>query len=189
MKIALPVLAAIALVACQPAADTPENDDAAPIPSGSDAGVEARAAPAILALDPEGLRFVDEATGSTRLLPFGAPQAEALSAVTGALGQATGAGDLEECGAGPLHFTDFDEGLQLLFSDGSFAGWSSSGGLTTMDGLSADAIRYEVEAAGVTSFTRDTLEDEFELGGIHGVMEPGGQEVELLHVGVNCFMR
>ena len=58
-----------------------------------------------------------------------------------------------------------------------------------MSGLSADANRAEVEAAGVTAFTRDTLEDEFELGGVYGVMEPGGQEVDLLHVGVNCFMR
>lgn len=192
MKTALPLFAVVLLAACQPA-DGQGTDSQTVTPAANTQegtrGAQDPTVSSIIALDSEGLRLVDETTGSTRLLPFGAPQAEAEAAITAILGQATETGDLEECGPGPLHYANFDQGLQLLFSGGTFSGWASRGALTTMNGLSADANRAELQAAGVTAFTRDTLEDEFELGGIYGVMEAGGQEVGLLHVGDNCFMR
>lgn len=191
MKRVLALTAAVALVACQPqaqeraaegaAAEAPTPVAEAPAPQDSSS--------TIIALDAEGLRLVDETTGSTRLIPFGAPQAETTTAIAALVGAAMETGQMDECGPGPLSFANFPQGLRLWFSQGAFSGWESSEALTTMSGISAEATRAELEAAGVSGFTRDTLEDEFDLGGIYGVMEPGGQEVALLHTGDNCFMR
>jgi len=191
MKCALPVLAALTLVACQPAAETDTQGEgpAAPTSPTSEPSVSGSAASQIIALDTEGLRLVDETTGNTRLLPFGSPKDEAMSAIAAVAGAATDTGEMSECGPGPLTYADYGNGLRVWFNAGTLSGWESTGELTTMDGLSAEADRAEVEAAGVTEFTRDTLEDEFDLNGIFGIMEPGGQEVALLHVGDNCFMR
>ena len=191
MKRALPVLAALALIACQPAADTDAQGEAptAPASPTTETAQSGAAATQIIALDAEGLRLVDEATGNTRLLAFGAPKDEANTAIAALAGAATDAGEMSECGPGPLTYTEYGNGLRLWFNQGTFTGWESTGELTTMDGLSAEANRAEVEAAGVTEFTRDTLEDEFEHNGVFGVMEDGGQDVALLHVGDNCFMR
>lgn len=188
MKYVLPIFAALGLAACQPAAD---QNNAAPGEAPAAQVTEGAMEPGnqIIALDSEGLRLVDEATGSTRLLPFGAPQDETLAAVSALAGEPTERGENEECGPGPLSFANFNNGLRLWFSAGGFSGWESDGEVTTLDGLSAAANREELEAAGIAEFTRDTLGDEFEHGGIFGVMEPDGQDVALLHVGDNCFMR
>ncbi|MBN8553765.1 MAG: hypothetical protein J0L52_12820 [Caulobacterales bacterium] len=191
MRYALSILAALALAGCEPAAEESPaaTDDAAPAASTS-AGNEGAEVPVqLVALDSEGLRLVDEATGSTRLIPFGSPKDEVVTTMAAAVGAAIEQGAMDECGPGPLTFTEYINGLRLWFSAGGFSGWESTGEVTTMDGLSAAANRAELEAAGITEFTRDTLEDEFEAGGVFGMMEPGGQEVALLYVGDNCFMR
>lgn len=191
MRHALPMLAALALVACQPAADerqAPGGND--PSSQRADGAQGASDTPIqLIALDPEGLRLVDEATGSTRLVPFGSPEDEVLTTMTAIAGAPIERGEMDECGPGPLTFAEFTNGLRLWFSQTGFSGWESTGELTTMDGLSAAANRAELDAAGITDFTRDTLEDEFQAGGIYGMMEPEGQEVALLYVGDNCFMR
>lgn len=191
MKYALPMFAALVLAACQPAADetqTPAGDD----PSSQSAGQSQGPADApvqLIVLDPEGLRLVDEATGSTRLVPFGSPADEVLTTITAIAGAPIERGGMDECGPGPLTFAEYTNGLRLWFAASGFSGWESTGEITTMDGLSAAANRAELEAAGITEFTRDTLDDEFQAGDINGMMEPEGQEVALLYVGDNCFMR
>lgn len=191
MRHALPMLAALALAACQPAADETQapggNDPSSQSAEG--AQVASDAPIQLIALDPEGLRLVDEATGSTRLVPFGWPEDEVLTTLTAIAGVPIERGEMDECGPGPLTFAEFTNGLRLWFSQTGFSGWESTGELTTMDGLSAAANRAELEAAGITEFTRDTLEDEFQAGDIYGMMEPEGQEVAVLYVGDNCFMR
>ncbi|WP_282009187.1 hypothetical protein [Brevundimonas aveniformis] len=191
MNRTLALTAALALAACQPQAqDRAAERDAAEAPTpAAETPAPQDSSSTIVALDSEGLRLVDETTGSTRLIPFGAPQAETITAITALVGNATETGQMEECGPGPLSFANFPQGLRLWFSQGAFSGWESTEALTTLSGISAEATRAELEAAGVSDFTRDTLEDEFDLGGIYGVMEPGGQEVALLHTGDNCFMR
>lgn len=186
MRYALPLIAALALAACGPAEQSDPAADQTP-PAGE---ASPPAPESVIALGGEGLRVVETESGTTDLAAFGAPQAEVISAVTAVLGEPSVDGDMEECGAGPLHYVDYGSGLRLWFSGGTFAGWlSAEGPLSTLDGLSADSTRADVEALGVTEFTQDTLEVEFSHGDVFGMLEPDSDEVALIYAGVSCFFR
>lgn len=186
MKYALPLIAFLSLAACGPAEQSAPAAD-----QPAQAGEETTAsAESIIALGSEGLRVVQADTGVTDLAAFGAPQAEVVAAVSGVLGEPTVDGDMTECGAGPLHYVDYGSGLRLWFSQGAFAGWlSAEGPLSTMDGLSADSTRADVEALGVTEFTQDTLGVEFSHSDVYGMLEPDSDEIAMLYAGVSCFFR
>lgn len=199
MNYALPLaaVAALMLAACEPTgaedaaapADAPAAEDAA-ADAGSDAGAEAEATPA-LALDGEGLRLVNPENGSTRLIPFGGAQAETLAALAAPLGAPSETGTNPECPPGPLDFATFGEATTLYFQDGAFAGWfTRAGDQSTMNGISPGSTRAELEGSGSeVELTETSLGQEFDLGGVYGIMNEDASAVDLLWAGANCFAR
>lgn len=194
MKYALPFAAAAALMvaACEP---TSTDDAAAPeTPAAEDAATDAGAdvqATAALALDGEGLRLVNPENGSTRLIPFGGPQAETVAALTGALGVPSETGTNAECPPGALDFATFGQDTTLYFQDGAFAGWfTSAGDWSTMNGIRAGMTRAELDASGSEiELTETSLGQEFDAGGVYGIMNEDASSVQLLWAGANCFAR
>ena len=194
MKHALPLaaVAALMLAACEPTgaedaapAETPAVEDAA-----TDASADAET-DAALALDGEGLRLVNPETGSTRLIPFGGAQTETLAALAGPLGAPSETGSNAECPPGPLDFATFGEDMTLYFQDGAFAGWfTRAADQSTMNGIAAGSTRAELEGSGSeVEFTETSLGEEFDLGGVYGIMNEDASAVDLLWAGANCFAR
>ena len=152
------MLALAAVSACTPRvepADASATASAtAPAPAVSGDAPASADTSVVLALDPEGLRLVDAATGSTRPLPFGMPEADVVRVVSARTAQPAEASRNEECGAGPLAFSTWPNGLQLAFQDGRFAGWSlgerASPALTTMSGVGIGTLRADLDASVVT---------------------------------------
>ena len=191
MKYALPVFAVLMLAACDPnaaeepaaAPEAPAADDAA-----TDAGAEAATA---IALDGEGLRLVNPETGSTNLVAFGTPYDETIMAVHAAMGDPTDSGENAECPPGPLTFSQFGQDTTLYFQDGAFAGWfTRDPEQSTMNGIKPGSTRAELDSSGSEiELTETSLGQEFDAGGVYGIMNEDASAVDLLWAGANCFAR
>jgi hypothetical protein len=147
-------LAALALLpACGRDDNAPANDDAVVrtenggefiVPDGNIAngadtiGNGSADAASSVKLAARGLR-VEGAGKGGRLVAFDTPRADTLDAVRPALGEQTGVGHNDECGAGPMDMAEFRGGLTLYFRDGRFAGWDvdpeGGGAFTTASGI------------------------------------------------------
>lgn len=185
------------LAACGPGggaqdvpAPLPNEADSQDVPVAPAAEAESRS----LAVDAEGLRLVDPATGSTRPLPFGMPMDELISWLEAIRGPAD-RGTNEECGAGPLDFTVWADGLTLYFQNGAFAGWAldprAKGVHGTMSGIGPGSTRAELEAAYDVMVEQTTLGAEFTAGGLSGVLEGDGPEARIgsMWAGLSCVFR
>ncbi len=150
---------------------------------------------ALLALDGEGLRFVNSATGSTRAISYGTPAADALNAVTALLGAPTDRGTNAECGAGAVDFVTFHGGLQLVLQRDRFVGWTARPNgeqpLRTMSNIGLGSTRTELEAVYAANIARSTVGVEFMAGGLQGVLESDAPTARItdLWSGVSCVMR
>ena len=124
--------AALALAACSGSEETAESSELAlqetPNLPADPAGV--------VRLGGDGL----EVTGPLgTMLSFGSPRETVEAELAKALGEARDVGINEECGAGPVAFTEYPGGLTLNFQNGALAGWSLGDG----DGQSADIATAE----------------------------------------------
>lgn len=150
----------------------------------------------LVALDGEGLRVVFAPSGSTRLIPFGADSAQVLYAVTRALGAPTRRGASAECGAGPMDFASFENGLSIDFQQGRFVGWSARESptaktLTMMNGLGVGSTRSTLDSSLVNTVTATSLGEEFSSGPLSGILDGTGPTARItnLWAGVNCIAR
>lgn len=188
MRGALLALAGVvALVGCD-SGDVPspaerQQGEAAPAPVAANA-VELRG---------EGL------TAGAEAFYFAAGQAEVEAALAKALGPALRSGQNPECGAGPVSFTDYAGGLTAHFQQGRLVGWNwhapqdgdtaATGTIALPGTVQLGTARGVVEAApGFAKVEGSTLGEEFALGGkIGGFI--GGDKVEMLYAGTQCFFR
>lgn len=198
----LPVLAFAALAAAcgQPSEESTPAAPAAPAAPTATAEPAAPATPAAaasgaVALDQEGLRLVSE-TGSTRLVAFGVPTADAVAALSSVLGSPADRSTNSECGAGPTEFVTWAGDLDALFLDGKFSGWSvgsrSDGKVTTMDGIGVGSTRQQLtESFGDLTVEESTLGIEFTAGDIAGILDKDGPagKVETIWGGTSCVFR
>ncbi|MBO9501725.1 hypothetical protein [Brevundimonas sp. A19_0] len=191
-RASLAALAVFALAACDgsPAPEAPAPE--AEAPAAPQPVPEAQASGA-LALEGEGLRAFTE-QGSARPLPFGMAQDMTLTAVSTMLGADTPSVTTNsECGAGPMQFAEYPNGLQLAFQDDKFVGWFlDEGGLTTADGVGVGSTRAELGSARVVDMVPDsTLGVEFSSGALGGFLtsEAPDATVESLYAGMTCFFR
>ncbi|MGF1512103.1 MAG: SH3 domain-containing protein [Elainellaceae cyanobacterium] len=154
-------------------------------------------APPVLALDFEGLRLVNPATGSTRAVSFGQPESDVISILTNLRGEPSDRGLNRECGAGPLTFVNWADGLSILSSEGEFAGWFVDGRnegaeqLTTISGIGTGSTRAELDQVLTADVEETTLGLEFFVGGLGGFLtgsEPDA-EITALYGGTTCFFR
>jgi hypothetical protein len=198
----LPVLAFAALAAAcgQPSEESAPAAPAAPAAPTATAepappATPAAAASGAVALDQEGLRLVSE-TGSTRLVAFETPTADAVAALSSVLGNPADRSTNSECGAGPTEFVSWSNDLDALFLEGKFVGWSagqrSGGKVTTMDGIGVGSTRQQlIESFGDLKVEESTLGIEFTAGDIAGILDKDGPagKVETIWGGTNCVFR
>lgn len=204
MRKALTIAAIALLAACKPAVDTapPDGDGAVPeAPSMPEAKADGpAAATTAVALDGEGLRFIDKASGKASLLAFGVPRAQAESALANIAGKADDRSTNDECGAGPMDFTRYDA-MTLNFQDDRFVGWflgDEPGAATwsTASGIGIGTTRAKAsETVALVQVQDSTLGEEFRIGAgdpaIGGIFAAPGNDakIDALFAGTNCFFR
>ncbi len=158
-----------------------------------------------LVVEAGGLRVVNPITGSARPLPFGMTQSSLMQALAPVRGEADEQGLNEECGAGPLGYAGWHDGLRLQFANDRFAGWSLGSPVeaatrttekrpTTMAGIGYRSTWTDVQGPyAVSSVDQTSLGWEFSIGDdLFGLLdsEPGDSaHVDLLWSGVTCFFR
>lgn len=224
----LPLLAATLLVACQAepqkqaeanadphqGIDLPPGHPAIALPGDGGTATNASASdhPPVISLDGEGLRLVDPKSGATRPLSFGVDEAQ-LKLVAEKLKGPAKTGRSEECGAGPLAYLSWDDGLTLYSLDGLFAGWAlderaagtvSANGpaknpakgerpakLTTISGVGIGSTRAQLLDAYDATIEQTTLGTEFNAAGLSGILEGTGPKAKVTNLwsGVNCVFR
>jgi len=200
--------ATIALAACS-AQSPADRDDREPptnlsaLPPGSSTDSLANAAAAsrerpALAIEGDGLRLVDPASGRARSLPFGLGRAQVMDALA-FLRAPTESGFLSECGPGPLDRAAWPGGLTLYFQHNRFAGWAlrapadAGGGarLTTASGIGLGSTRASLERVHETEVFDSSLGTEFSAGKLFGLLDGAGPQARITEMwaGVSCVMR
>ena len=163
------------------------------------AGAEPRGAtatPPRLALDPDGLRWFLPPNGAVRPLAFGTTQADVLASLERVRGDAAD-GTNQDCGAGPVQYANWEDGLSLVFQKGRFVGWGLDGraksGITTADGIGIGTTRAQLnDAIGPPLEVRQTsLGTEFSAGQYHGLFDGAGTKARItdMWAGVSCVAR
>lgn len=133
----------------------------------------------------DGLRPV----GSDLRIDFGRAQDGVVAAVTKLQGAGPSqVGTNSECGAGPVSYAQWSNGLTLNFMDGTFLGWTAQppfAGPSTVENL---RVGTRIDALGVpledTSLGREFLKD-----GIWGLVLDGEVQVNTLWSGLTYFFR
>ena len=170
----------------------PANMTAPPTALSPPAAPTRAEAPA-LAIDGEGLRLFNPANGAARPLPFGIARAFVLTALAG-----RGAPDLgtqTECGAGPLDFATWRDGLKLYFQADKFTGWAidrrAAGKVTTASGIGLGSGRSDLEAAYSVKVVQSTLGTEFTAGDLAGLLDGPDPRAKItnLWAGTSCNFR
>ena len=149
-----------------------------------------------IALDGEGVRLVNGETGSTRLLAFGTERAATETALAALLGPPDGRSSNEECGAGPMDFSNFGD-FAANFQDDRFVGWFLRGGdnkssLTTMSGVGIGTTRIEMaESLTFEIYEASTIGTEFQTAGFSGLLGSDAPDARVtdLWAGTNCIFR
>ncbi len=166
----------------------------APAAATTPADTQDAAAKPVLAVEEEGLRLFDAASGSARPIAFGMPTEQVVAALEAVRGKAE-RGTHSECGAGTLDFANWKDGLSLLFQEGRFVGWAADdrggGAVTTISNVGPGSTRRELEAAYQIQIDETSLGTEFMAGGITGVLDGQGPDARITNMwaGVNCVFR
>ncbi|PKP65093.1 MAG: aspartate-semialdehyde dehydrogenase [Alphaproteobacteria bacterium HGW-Alphaproteobacteria-7] len=188
MRLAVVTLAGVlALAGC----------DSGDVPSPAErqqGDVAVQAVPAnVVELRSEGL------AAGTEAFFFAAGQTEVEAALARALGAPLRSGSNDECGAGPITFTDFAGGLTAHFQQGRLVGWNwhgaqdgdapASGTVRLAGNVQLGSPRSAAQAApGFAPVADSTLGEEFALGDrIGGFIEVDA--VAMLYAGTQCFFR
>jgi hypothetical protein len=144
-------------------------------------------------LRPEGF------AAGTEAFYFAAGQKEVETALAKILGPVLRTGTNNECGAGPVTFTDFPGGLTAHFQEGRLVGWNwhlaqdgdtpATGTVKLAGDVQVSSGRAVAEAApGFAPVEDSTLGEEFALGGTIGGFITA-DKVEMLYAGTQCFFR
>nr|WP_137678174.1 hypothetical protein [Parerythrobacter lutipelagi] len=135
-------------------------------------------------------------SGASMLISFGATQSEIEELLVADLQNRPATASNEECGAGPMQFSTFDNGLVLNFQDGEFVGWFLDGEspVKTDKGVrTGDPIGSFASAHGAEEMAESTLGIEYYssaegIGALAGE-NPEDARVEALYAGTQCFFR
>lgn len=196
MRRLISLLALTVLAACDsapPPADAPTTTAQAPAPTPGPA-----VAPVEGVLARDGFMLPNPGgRGTGREVRFGEAEAEVIAFMNGLFGVANlKQGANAECPAGPLTFADWGNGLQLVFQDGKFAGWTADdrlpAGYSSLAGIGFGKTFAEMKTNNPgLMLTESTVGPEFALDGVHGVMSGKGDDAraELLWAGVSCQFR
>lgn len=187
-RLALLTLAAALVLAGCDSGDVPSPSERQ---QGAVAGGEVAAN--VVELRGEGL------TAGSEAFYFAAGQKEVETALARTLGTQLRSGSNNECGAGPVTFTDFPGGLTAHFQEGRLVGWNwhlaqdgdtpASGTVKLAGDVQVGSTRDVAEAAaGYAPVAGSTLGEEFALGAKVGGFI-AADKVEMLYAGTQCFFR
>ena len=170
---------------------TPAQTDAAPTrPDATEIATPAPDVPA-LAVDGEGLRLFNKQSGSARPIAFGTPRDDVMQMLA-FLGKPE-TGQNGECGAGPLDFANWANGLGLFFQQGKFVGWNLNpgGDVTTASGIGPGSSRADLEGAYAAKISETSLGTEFAAGELYGLLDGNGPAAKITFMwgGVSCNFR
>ena len=134
--------------------------------------------------------------GSALTLAFGRPQADIIADLTQFRGAAPTISNNSECGAGPMTFADWGDGLQLHFQDGALVGWSAGQGtprgFATLTGIGVGSTLIDLRTAhrGV-EVAVNSLGPEFGADDVYGLASGTGPTDRVTHLwaGVSCNFR
>jgi len=189
MALALPAL----LAAC--GGDGAPDQAAAPTDAGTPVPAPTTAAATTpgLAIEGEGLRLFDAASGSARPLPFGTDWKQVKTAL--AFRGDARRGVMEECGAGPLDYVKWGDSLTLYGQDGKFVGWfvdsDAKGKVSTASGIGPGSTRSELENTYTVEVYESTLGTEFAAGDLAGLFANTSADAPItaLWAGTSCNFR
>ncbi|MAN89181.1 hypothetical protein OF122_15755 [Pelagibacterium flavum] len=121
-------------------------------------------------------------------------QTDTVKSATKLWGDAVEQGRMEECGAGPIDYARFGNGVTLHFQDETFVGWSASAesSATFASGPAIGAPVQELETlAGPVETFESSLGHEFGGEDLFGIADgPGTKaEIEVLWSGISCVFR
>ncbi|MAW99245.1 MAG: hypothetical protein CMN72_06255 [Sphingomonas sp.] len=147
----------------------------------------------LLGIAPGELTLIDPNSGRTRHLTFGMAEKDAVDAIALAAGKPEDRGTNKECGAGPMDYAKFDNGVTAWSEKGKFVGWSLTGPskLTTMSGVGIGSTRKAVAASLDIKPVDSTLGEEFAAGDLSGLFDGKGDtaKVTALWAGTVCNFR
>lgn len=147
-----------------------------------------------LAVEAEGLRLFDAKTGAARALPFGMERERLLPILEAFRGPAD-TGENSECGAGPLDYAAWADGLTLQFQEGRFAGWAlderAEGAHSTASGIGPGSTRAALDSVSKVEIEQTSLGTEFSAGSLYGVLSGPGRQatIKAMWAGVSCVFR
>ncbi|MEO0689566.1 MAG: aspartate-semialdehyde dehydrogenase [Pseudomonadota bacterium] len=123
---------------------------------------------------------------------FAAGRSEVEAALKPILGEPAKRRDIEECGAGPMSFSEYANGLVVNFQRGNLVGWTQSpneSAARVMGDVQIGTAQDEVaDVDGFAAIEGSTLGDEFAIGNaVGGFFED--DKVAMLYAGTQCFMR
>lgn len=200
-------IAALVVAACSPDPADLQSSEGPPVAALEDASSEPFATTEVsapepaaserpkLAVEGEGLRWFLPLNGSARPLAFGEPEADVLRSIERVRGPAE-TGVNQDCGAGPVQYASWPDGLSLVFQNGRFAGWGldprASRALATANGVGPGTTRSVLAGSfAAVSFQDTSLGTEFSAGNIFGLLDGTGSEAKITHMwaGVSCLAR
>ena len=123
-----------------------------------------------------------------------------IEILTRVQGTAPERGQNDECGAGPLEFAHWKDGLSVNMQEGNFVGWwvdqgeppgDAAARLTTIGGIGIGATRAELEAVHAVEVTETTLGTEFSAGELFGLLDSAKPEARITAIwaGTSCVFR
>ena len=149
----------------------------------------------MLAVEGGGIRFFNPATTAATPIQFGRPQSEVLAALERVRGPA-GKGTNESCGAGPVQYANWPDGLSLVFQHDRFVGWGldgrAAGAISTAGSIGPGSTREALDGTyGNVEVSKTTLGDEFSAGGFFGLLDGPNATSKItdMWAGVNCVAR
>jgi len=128
---------------------------------------------------------------------FGMSRAAIVAAVAAIRGPATGEGANEECGAGPMQFTNFGR-LVLNFQEDRWVGWHLGGPPATPPlktdwdlGIGSPRADLDDGDRAQAQVSQTSLGTEFSVGDIHGLLSGNGANATVtdLWAGTGCAFR
>ena len=162
-----------------------------PAPAETEASTAEIAEPAApaeppLLVDGEGLRLLDLEGGGERRFAFGSDWQSVGKALAFRGQPATGTD--RECGAGPIDYAKWPDGLTLYGQADEFAGWALDG---RSAGIGPGRSRADLDKAYAPRVTQTTLGTEFAGEGLSGLLDGPGEDAKIVAMwaGVSCNFR
>ena len=205
------IISAITISACQSntqstlnADSTLNNDSLVIAKTDSIKQIEIQEVKSTIALSANAIQIVNQTSGSTKAIAFGLTLEKLVEIVENVLKSKSTINMNSECGAGPLKFATWDNGLTLLFQEKKkdewlFAGWAANKPknnqtkLTTMANVGIGTTRKETESAYVITVSKTSLGYEFstKTKDLFGIFDGLNENSKITNLwsGVSCNFR